>query len=74
MINDRMTRIHETGIICINQHADLTCMWLVYNEDLSDIKALHCIFQGDRGIKTVPLMSLTNSPNLVDRNSKKSIN
>jgi len=70
MINDRITRIYEAGIICINQRADLTCLGLVYNEDLSDIKALHCILQGDRGIKTVPLMSLTTSPNLVDRNSK----
>lgn len=66
MISERMTRIHEDGIICVNQHAERTCICLVYNEDWTDIKALHFILNGERGIKSVPLMNLTNSPNLMD--------
>jgi len=33
MISERMTRIYEAGIICMNQHAERTCICLVYNED-----------------------------------------
>jgi len=71
MISERMTRIYEAGIICMNQHAERTCICLVYNEDWTDIKAIHCILNDERGIKIVPLMNLINSPNLIDINSKK---